>query len=229
MPLPRPIFHHLCSARSSWGSSLPPFSRPGSYLNSLSVLALGRGKTHWMARPVPRVGGRDNRSTSAPSGCSTHLPPAQGTYVSKNMSWHLGKQSSRGWVQLRGKVPTPCLKGWKISSLLVRWCCFCGKFSWHHSSPCSEWVALMCTHLLLYIHCLHFCRIQKNRKNGQGREIKIDLPCWLHNGIVNIKALLQVLQIWLRTRRAPSCWHLTCAKQTDSPKQQLPMLQCWFL
>lgn len=97
MPLSCPIFHHLCSAHSFWGSSLLPFSGSGSPLNSLSVLAVGRGKPRsslifcpspsaalpsqpnklpeWSC-PVCRgeeLLGRVGETTGAPA-----LPPAQG-------------------------------------------------------------------------------------------------------------------------------------------------------
>lgn len=166
VPLSCPVFHHLCSAHSIWGFSLIPFSTSGSPLNSLSVLAVGRGKTHSsllisshlisshspsavlpsLPRKLPvwsdpvcwgraALGGtswtleRDNRRTRLPQAAS-HACLQYKAGLQGHILTPCKKQSSRSWVQQGGKVLTPCLKGWKISLLLGRWCWLCADI-WH--------------------------------------------------------------------------------------------------
>lgn len=205
VPLSCPIFHHLCSAHPFWGSCLLPFSRSGSSLNSLSVLAVGRGKKHssllifspsppavlpslpskspvwscpvcrgeellWMARPVPRVGGRDNRSTSAPLGCFTRLPPAQGMSP-RTCPDTLAKAEQRGLDAARRESPDALserLKNVITASEMVL-------LLWEVplTPPVTmQWMGSSNVHTLVALHTL-FAFLQSTKPGRTGKKEKL--------------------------------------------------------
>lgn len=101
-----------------------PFPTSSAFLSaqqtaSVELPCVSGEELLWVACPVPWVGGRDNRSTSAPSGCLMLTINTSCTgHVSKNVSWHLGKSRAAGvGCSWEGKSWHPV---WKISSLLVR-------------------------------------------------------------------------------------------------------------
>lgn len=139
----------------------------------------------WMAYPVPRVGGRDNRSTSAPSGCFTCLPPAQGMSP-RTCPDTLAKAEQHGLGAARRESPDTLserLKNTITASEMVL-------LLWEIQLPSPvtvQWIGSSNVRTLVALHTLFiFLQSMKTRKNGQAREIKVDLPCWPHNGIINI-------------------------------------------
>lgn len=83
----------------------------------------------WVARPGPWAGERDNRRSRLPRAASHTCLQYQAGLQGHTLT-PCKKQSSRIWVQQGGKVLIPCLRGWKISSLLARWCFLCADI-WH--------------------------------------------------------------------------------------------------